>query len=294
MEEEISKLKEELSKVKKENTKLLGQVSILRANIASIEKENYNYKCQKSNSVLGNLSKLEEAKEQVKYLKTENRLIENQLKTFFKDKDAKLTLESPFVDGSFDLYPFDYERLKKIHDLYFFEFKQALNTELVKKELNRLKKNYNIFTKFFVILCIKKELFEHFFSNLIYGYSFQDFPDSKNIFKVLKHFPIDWMQRFFLDKSVCDSLKDFINSNIENVSVVIFYTRVIEYRSYLLNFIMTIDIFTKIVKRRDFYSNFLLRTMAQNKINQFIDHSNLHFLEEEHLKVFFKEEYVPL
>lgn len=291
MQNDCEKQKEEILRLKKENTKLLGEVSILRANIQSVEKENYSYKCEKSNSMLGSLSKLDEMSKQVKYLKTENKLIENQLKTLKKDNTNLITYNLD-PKSQFTLFPFEYERLKKMHDFFFYEYKQILETQIVKTELCKLKNDYKNFSNFFIILCIKKDLFEFFFPDLIHGYFFQDFLEPKHIYKVLKHFPIDWIQKFFTDKSVCEALIRFLEENVSNPSVIIFYCRIIENRHYLLRFVMSNSIFTNIIRRNDYYSKYFLKAMKEKSINQYIDHSNLHFIDEEILKGFFKEDYI--
>ncbi|RVD91225.1 hypothetical protein TUBRATIS_23390 [Tubulinosema ratisbonensis] len=293
--QEEKKLREEIQKLKKENTKLLGEVSILRANMQSVEKENYSYKCEKSNSILGSLSKLDQMSKQVKYLKTENKLIENQLKTLKKEENYNnLCTDALDLNSSLTLLPFEYERLKKMHDFSFYAYKQILDTEFVKEELNKLKTDYKIFSQFFIITCIKKDLFEYFLSDLIFGYFFQDFPDPKLIFKVLVYFPIEWIQSFFTDSSVCELLNKFLSENVQNNSTILFYIRIIEHRHYLLKFVMNNNIFTNIIKRNDYFSKHFLKAMRDKGINQFIDHSNLHFIDENLLKGFFKEDYVDL
>lgn len=300
---ETSKHSEELEKIKKTNMKLEGEISILRSNILLLEKENYSLKSEKSKGLAEELKRLEQAKKEMKMLMTENRIKDNQLRAFKRTKtnmgdlevDAKWALEMIDSRYRFSLYPFDYDRLKKLHDFFYEDFKMMLSTDAVLCEVKRIRTCFGDFVKFFLLFCCKKEIFEHFIVDLFCEYGFEDNTRySKQMFKILKYLPLEWISAFFTNEKFVQVLSEFLAENSESPDAVLFYIRVVETRPFLLSFVLKEDMFNSILNRKDEYSSALLRIMAQKGLSSFINYKNIHLVPAQYLKEFYKNEYIEI
>lgn len=300
---ETARHRNEIEKMKRENMKLEGEIAILRSNMLVLERENYSLKTEKSKNLVSELNKLDQVKKEMKMLMTENRIKDNQLKAFKKTKtvghsfemDTRWALEMLDSDYQLTLYPFEYERLKKLHDLFYEDFKTMLAADTVIKEVRRIRGNFGEFIKCFLIFCCKKEVFDHFIVDLFCEYGFQDNSrHTKQMFKILKYAPIEWVSAFFTNGRFVQALCEFLEENAENTDTVLFYMRVAENRPFLLSFVLGNKLFMSILRRKDEYSQALIRLMAEKGLSSFIDYQNINLVTRESLKVFFKREYVEI
>lgn len=292
-----------IGKIRRENMKLEGEIAILRSNMLVLERENYSLKSEKSKSLVSELNKLDQVKKEMRLLMTENRIKDNQLRAFKKTKtvehslemDTRWALEMLDSDNQLTLYPFKYDRLKKLHDLFYEDFKMMLATDLVIKEVKRIRGNFGDFANFFQIFCCKKDVFDYFIVDLFCEYGFQDnSKHTKQMFKILKYTPIEWISAFFTNGRFVQALGEFLEGNAENPDTVLFYMRVTENRPFLLSFILSNKLFTAILHRKDEYSGALLKLMAEKNLSSFIDYQNIYLVPKEHLMVFYKNEYVEI
>lgn len=292
-----------IEKIKRENMKLEGEIAILRSNMLVLERENYMLKTEKSKSLVSELNKLDQVKKEMRMLVTENRIKDNQLRAFKKTKtvghsfemDTRWALEMLDSDYQLTLYPFEYERLKKLHDLFYEDFKAMLAADTVIKEIRRVRGSFGDFIKFFLIFCCKKDVFDHFIVDLFCEYGFQDnTKHTKQMFKILKYAPIEWISAFFTNGRFVQALSEFLEENAESADTVLFYMRVAESRPFLLSFVLGGKLFMAILRRRDEYSQALIRLMAEKSLSSFIDYQNINLVPKESLKMFFKSEYVDI
>lgn len=300
---ETARQADEIEKVRRQNTKLSGEIAILRSNMLLLERDNYALRTEKSKGLVSELSKLEQVKKEMKMLVTENRIKDNQLRAFKRTKpsdpgleiDTKWALEMIDPHYQLTLYPFKYDRLKKLHDFFYEDFKMMLSTDVVVKEMKRVKTNFGDFINFFLIFCCKKDVFEYFVVDLFCEYGFEDNSMyRKQMFRVLKYLPVEWISAFFTNEKFVVALNEFLEENIESNDAVLFYLRVVENRPFLLSFILSTRLFTTILHRGDAYSNSLLKAMADKNLASFIDYKNICLIPREYLRMFYKEDYIDL
>lgn len=295
----LTKIKEEITRfntttdsiktLEAKITRLSGEVSILRANMISLEKENFNLKNERSKAMLGELNKIDKIKKEIKILQTENRIKENQLRAFKRPKmDINVNWAAEVLNQTqICVQPFEYTRLEKMHDYFYDDFKKIADMGVV-QEIKKLK-NQTIFIDFFLLFCGHRGVFNEFIFDIFT--QFEEFP-RKKLFKILKYCPLDWITAFFERQRFVEALVDFLENDLLEKNTILFFIKIAENRPFLLDFILSKKNFNKIIKIPSIFKDELVLVMAKKKLIEFVDYQNLHYIKNKHLKVFFPKDYV--
>ncbi|KAF9762495.1 hypothetical protein NGRA_1962 [Nosema granulosis] len=280
------KQSDEILSLQKENLKLKGEVSILRQNMLSLEKQNYELKDEKSRSIRADFNSNDRLKKEVNMLQLQNRINENKMMAFKRKKielsmDIKWALQQSDTDINFQLYPFEYKRLKFFKDYFYNDFCQFC-TKSVIEELRRMLKNYKDFIDFFVLFSCKIDVFREFF---VYLFINEHYIDKK--IGIFEDVPLEWILGTSDDSNI-SNIRNFISKNANKM--VHFLYKVADERPFILNIILDKSTFTGIIKTRTHTAKTFLDLICQKGGLGFVDHTNFHYLSESNLRDLYKEE----
>ncbi|TBU14301.1 hypothetical protein CWI40_100050 [Ordospora colligata] len=284
-EEEIQS--EKMNELKKANMRLHGEISILRKNMISLEKENFSMKEQKSQASLYELRKIESLKKEVNVLRVESRIKENQFRAFKKQKvepviDIKWALLKAKSEISFSLYPFEYRRLKFLKDFFYHDFCQ-LDSKLVIKEMKQWISRFKEFVEFYILFSCKAEVFKEFFHTVLVNQMF-----SERKIEFFNTLPVDWILNFN-DERMVVLVKDYVDKNFRQM--IFFLHRVVEERPFLLNVIMTKEMFNEVAKMNTKGARRLVAGICKRGGMSFVNHTNLQYVAQDDLKAIYGSQY---
>ncbi|TBU17982.1 hypothetical protein CWI42_100040 [Ordospora colligata] len=284
-EEEIQS--EKMNELKKANMRLQGEISILRKNMISLEKENFSMKEQKSQASLYELRKIESLKKEVNVLRVESRIKENQFRAFKKQKvepviDIKWALLKAKSEISFSLYPFEYRRLKFLKDFFYHDFCQ-LDSKLVIKEMKQWISRFKEFVEFYILFSCKAEVFKEFFHTVLVNQMF-----SERKIEFFNTLPVDWILNFN-DERMVVLVKDYVDKNFRKM--IFFLHRVVEERPFLLNVIMTKEMFNEVAKMNTKGARRLVAGICKRGGMSFVNHTNLQYVAQDDLKAIYGSQY---
>ncbi|KAM0672680.1 hypothetical protein OCOL_000412 [Ordospora colligata] len=284
-EEEIQS--EKMNELKKANMRLQGEISILRKNMISLEKENFSMKEQKSQASLYELRKIESLKKEVNVLRVESRIKENQFRAFKKQKvepviDIKWALLKAKSEISFSLYPFEYRRLKFLKDFFYHDFCQ-LDSKLVIKEMKQWISRFKEFVEFYILFSCKAEVFKEFFHTVLVNQMF-----SERKIEFFNTLPVDWILNFN-DERMVVLVKDYVDKNFRQM--IFFLHRVVEERPFLLNVIMTKEMFNEVAKMNTKGARRLVAGICKRGGMSFVNHTNLQYVAQDDLKAIYGSQY---
>ncbi|KAH9410793.1 hypothetical protein HK407_10g15590 [Ordospora pajunii] len=274
---------ERMKALNAKNMRLQGEISILRRNMISLEKENFSMKEQKSQATLYELRKIESLKKEVNVLKVESRIKENQFRAFKKQKvepeiDIKWALLKAQSEISFSLYPFEYRRLRFLKDFFYHDFCQ-LDSKLVIKEMKQRICRFKEFVEFYVLFSCKAEVFREFFQAVLVNQLF-----SERKIELFNTLPVDWILNFN-DERMVVLVKDYVDRNYKQM--VFFLQRVVEERPFLLNVIMTKQMFNEVARMNTKGARRLVAEICKKGGMSFVDHTNLHYISQDDLKAIY-------
>jgi hypothetical protein len=272
------------TELKNENMKLIGEVTILRQNIIALEKQNFELKEQRSRAMLEDLRAADRLKREMNMLRVENRIKENQLRVLKRPRgeatmDIKWALSKASSEVSFSLLPFEYRRLKFLKDYFFADFCQ-LDTQQAIREMKKKITKFKDFLRFYILFSCRVDVFREFFCNVFMN---PLFPEEKlELFETL---PLDWLLNFE-DESFIGLVKEYIECNYKQM--VFFFTRVVEERPFLLNILITKDMFTEICMLGSRAAEKMVSEVCRRGGLSLVDHTNLHIVPKADLKVLYK------
>jgi hypothetical protein len=275
------------ARLKSENMKLIGEVTILRQNIIVLEKQNFELKEQRSRLMLEDLKMADKLKREVNILKVENRIKENQLRIFKKPRgdaamDIKWALSKASSEISFSLFPFEYKRLRFLKDYFFADFCQ-LDAWQVIREMRKKTAKFKEFLSFYILFSCRIDVFKEFFCSV---FTNQLFPEAKiELFETL---PLDWLLNFN-DESFMNLVKEYVECNYRQL--VLFLMRVVEERPFLLNMLLSKDMFISICMLNSRMSRKMVSEICKKGGLSLIDHTNLHLIPKTDLKILFQDSY---
>jgi hypothetical protein len=208
--------------------------------------------------------------------------------------DVKWIMTKVSKEIQFSLFPFEYKRLKILHNYFYNDFVGLLTDDSsIINEINARRGDFVEFVKLFLLFDKKREIFDKFFLDIFIDYRFVGKPEySKYVLKVLNYCNFDWIISFIENDRLVSMLKDFLEQNVQLTGAIMFYIRVVTERPFLITLILTKEVFQKIVVRNDRYSKELVRILGKSKLREYINHRNIHMIETSVLKVVFKDEYI--
>ncbi|CAD27032.1 hypothetical protein [Encephalitozoon cuniculi GB-M1] len=286
-EEEGEKLDSELHRLRQENIRLGGEIVILRQNMIALEKENFAMKEQRSRAALDGLKRMEKLKKEVDVLKVESRIRENQSRVLKRQKttteiDVKWALARSSCGISFSLLPFEFNRLKFLKSFFYSDFCQLESSSVIremKKKISRFKE----FLDFYMLFSCKVDVFREFFCLVLMN---PLFPEEK--MKLFNTLPLDWILNFS-DEQFISLVKEYIDRNYRLMGL--FLLRVAEERPFLLNILITKEMFTELARMDTRVGCRLISEVCRKGGLSLIDHTNIHYIPQEDLKVLYKDLY---
>jgi hypothetical protein len=278
---------DKIIELQKENIKLKGEVSILRQNMLSLEKHNYELRDEKSKNIKLECKNNDKLRREVSVLHLQNKINENKMMAFKRKKielsmDIKWALQQSETDINFQLYPFEFKRLKFFKDYFYNDFCQFC-TKSVIQEIKHLMKNYKDFLDFFELFCCKIDVFKEFF---VYLFVNDHYIDKK--IEIMESVPLEWILGTSDDINITNIRKFILNYPIKMMK---FIYKIAENRPFILNIILDRSIFNDLIKTKTYISKLLLNKICKEGGLSFIDHTNLHYLSPQNLKDIYKEEY---
>ncbi|AFM98951.1 hypothetical protein EHEL_090560 [Encephalitozoon hellem ATCC 50504] len=279
--------KMELLRLKQENMKLTGEIVILRQNMIALEKQNFAMKEQKSRAALDDLRRAEKLKKEVDVLRIESRIRENQSRVFKRHKgnaeiDVKWALAKSGCGIGFSLLPFEFGRLKFLKDFFYSEFCQ-LDSSSVIREMSKKISRFKEFLDFYILFSCKAEVFKEFFCMVLMN---PLFPEEK--IKLFNTLPLDWLLNFN-DEEVISLVKEYIDKNY--MKMAYFLLRVAEERPFLLNILIGKEMFSELARMDSRVGKRLVSEICKKGGLSLVDHTNIHYISQENLKVLYKDLY---
>ncbi|AFN83715.1 hypothetical protein EROM_090990 [Encephalitozoon romaleae SJ-2008] len=277
----------ELQRLKQENMRLTGEIVILRQNMIALEKQNFAMKEQKSREALDGLRKTEKLKKEVDVLRIESRIRENQSRVFKKQKgnaeiDIKWALSKSNCGIGFTLFPFEFNRLKFLKDFFYSDFCQ-LDSSSVIKEMSKKISRFKEFLDFYILFSCKADVFRKFFCMVLMN---PLFPEEK--VKLFNTLPLDWILNFN-DEEVISLVKEYIDRNYKQMAL--FLGRVVRERPFLLNILVSREMFTELAKIDSKAEKRLVSEICKKGGLSLIDYTNIHYIPQEDLKALYKDLY---
>lgn len=277
---------DEILGLQKENMKLKGEVSILRQNMLSLERQNYELRDVISKSIRADFNTNDKLKKEVNMLQLQNRINENKMMAFKRKKielsmDIKWALQQTDTDINFQLYPFEYKRLKFFKDYFYNDFCQFC-TKSVIHEIKNVLKNYKDFIDLFVLFSCKIDVFREFF---VYLFINEHYTDKK--VEIFENVPLEWVLGSSDDLNI-SNIRNFISKNPQKM--ICFLYRVADERPFILNIILDKSTFTEIIKSGSYSSRIFLDLVCRKGGLSFVDHTNFHYLSEDNIRELYKEE----
>ncbi|EJW02700.1 hypothetical protein EDEG_02884 [Edhazardia aedis USNM 41457] len=318
-----NKENEEIEELKRNNLKLRGEVSILRQNLLSVEKENYALKDTRNKQIVQKLDITDKLKKELKKVQLENKIKENQLRAYKKPRITNLTttqaeletnkqLDLKFILKNinekvvFSLYPFRYERLKTLHDYFYDEFEKLCDaTDTIINEITSIKHDMMLFLKLFYLFCGKKEIFDNFFPIVIVLFlrDCEKYPKptlhkiTSKIYKILTEIDLGWVIKLIEDKEVVENMQIFLDNTYYSDYSIIFYKRIAKERPFILPILLGNERFDKILlykelnNDRTFFDQFI-DSIPESILKDFVTIKNIHLFSNKILKKIFKDLYI--
>ncbi|ADM12184.1 uncharacterized protein Eint_090550 [Encephalitozoon intestinalis ATCC 50506] len=285
--EDDERLGKELGRLRQENMRLTGEIMILRQNMIALETQNFAMKEQKSRTVLDGLKRMEKLKKEVDVLRIESRIRENQSRVFKRQKanagiDIKWALSKSNCGIGFTLLPFEFNRLKFLKDFFYSDFCQ-LDSSSVIREMGKRISRFKEFLDFYILFSCKAEVFREFFGMVLMN---PLFPEEK--MKVFNTLPLDWILNFN-NEEVISLVKEYIDKNYKQM--VFFLLRVVEERPFLLNILVSKEMFTELAKTSSRATKKLTSEICRKGGLGLIDHTNIHYISQDDLKILYKDLY---
>lgn len=284
---EDEKTSGELGRLRQENMKLAGEITIIRQNMIVLEKQNYVMKEQRSQALVSDLRAADVLKKEVCVLKVENRIRENQMRAFKKTRveasiDIKWALSRANSEISFSLHPFELRRLRFLKDFFYSDFCQ-LDTQQVVGELNGMQPRFREFLDFYVLFSCKVDVFKEFFCMVFMN---PEFPEEKAV--LFNTLPLDWLLNFN-DESFIGLIKEYTAANYRHM--LLFFLRIVEERPFLLNILVTRDMFTDIAQTSSRMARRVVSEVCRRGGLSLVDHTNIHHVSQTDLRMLYQDSY---
>lgn len=290
---------EKIKSLEKQNMHLVGESTILRQNLIALEKENYELKEIQNNKHVIEFRKSEEIKKELKVLQIENRIKENQLKAFKKQKNIIIEdLKPSWIfnrinsEVKFSLYPFEYSRLKILHDYFYDEFEKLLSDKNIINEVCKYRNNFRKFYKCFMLFSDKKELFDELFMTLLVDYF--EYPNEKNtlyLYKVLTNCELAWILNFIDKENFMIMINNFLDSTVHVSTSILFYFKLAKQRPFLLSVFLPISRFNFLIHCKHNWINFLLHALDDKALEKYVSEETIDLIDPVYLKRIFKDDY---
>ncbi|WUR02923.1 uncharacterized protein VNE69_03142 [Vairimorpha necatrix] len=282
------KISDDLKLLKTENTKLKGEISLLRQNMLSLEKSNYQLRLDKSATSKAQI--LKNKKSEIELLKIQYKINENKPCIFKRPNtttiDIKWALEHSNSQINFKILPFEYERLKFFKEYFFNEFYQ-FNTKIVLEHIKMYsKEKYKKFLDFFELFVCKIDVFNEFFGLFFINKMFIN----KKI-KILNEIPVDWIINY-KNGEVLPVLKMFIEKYKEKM--IVFIYRVVVERPFLSNLLIDTECFTEMIQVKEYTVEFLKNAVCENGGLNLVSKFNIHLFSKDQLKKVYKDDYIDI
>lgn len=267
------KKSDELKNLKSENTKLKGEVSLLRQNVLTLEKSNYSLRLEKSE--LSKFNILNSKKNEIELLKIQYKINENKPNPFKRKMsnniiDIKWALEHSNSDINFKLEPFDLPRLIFFKEYFYTDFYQ-FDTKIIIKYIDRFsKEKYKKFLDYFVLFACKIDVFNSFFHLVFINDHFID----KKI-SLFDEIPLDWIINYKNGEAL-PLLRDFIEKYTDKM--VYFIYKVVSERPFITNLLIEATTFSRMIISENNQVRFLKEKVCANKGLNLINRHNIHTL----------------
>lgn len=287
---EDEKVSDEVLRLRQENMRLVGEITILRQNMIMLERQNFSMKEQRSRAMVDELKTADKLKKEVSVLRVESRIRENQARLSKKSKversiDIKWALSRAKCEVSFSLFPFELGRLRFLKDFFYVDFCQ-LDTQTVIKEMNCIVPKFKEFLDFYLLFSCKIDVFKEFFCTVFMNPAF-----SEEKIELFNSLPLDWILNFG-DERFINLTKEYTASNYRQM--MLFFLRIMEERPFLLNILITRDMFTDLATMDTRMAKMLVSEVCKKGGLSLIDHTNIHCISQPDLKTLYQDSYFEL
>ncbi|KAF7682585.1 hypothetical protein TCON_2192 [Astathelohania contejeani] len=262
--------------LKEQNHRLLGELSIVRQKLKKLEQINQTLLNEQKERYVNSLNQTAELKRELKMLKVQAQIKKNQQCSgvqMFKSNSQWL-LEKLGIGET--LLPFEYKRLKAMHDYFYTEFSKLFNSENLiielKKKYNQLE-NFIDFVKFYILFYSVRSVFEEFIFLLLQEYGLYRDPD-EYIEHILMWTPLDWFITHLENKEFKRVLKQVLRYKKN----YFFYIRIGKERPFLLNMLLDDMELVNILKPNDRISKEMCDIICDNMIKNFINENTIEYI----------------
>lgn len=278
---------EEVRRISRENMRLVGEIAILRQNMIALEKQNFTLREEKSQAVLSELRRMERLKKEVDVLRVESKINDNQSRAFKRQKaeaemDVKWALSKGNSGVSFSLLPFELKRLKFLKDFFYPDFCQ-LDSASVIREMSKRISRFKEFLDLYILFSCKADVFKEFFCMVLVN---PLFPEEK--VRLFNAAPLDWILNFN-DERFISVVKEYVDRNFRQMGL--FLLRVVKERPFLLNILITREMFTKLAEIESKATRGLVSEVCKKGGLSLVDYTNMHYISQRDLKALYKNLY---
>lgn len=277
---------------RKEISLLKAETEILRANIKSLEKENEALKREKSKMVLNTFEMEKQIKKKLELELNEERILQNQKKMFkfnTTDRNFQIEIQPRFIlEQSLNDRLSSYERRDFLHNLkffrdYFFDDFFSIPEDRAFEIVSHYQKiNQSMFMDAFGLFSCKKSIFFHFSKYVFEDNTFLNFK-----IEILENTQPQWIVE--LSGSL---LKTFIAQNKKRMLRVV--CNIADKDPFNLGSIFTKGDFDSMLADDSVVARKILKIIASQKIQGYINETNLHLIPAEYLKMYFVSDFIDL
>lgn len=291
-----------ISNLTKQNLRLSGEVAILRQNLITLERENYNLNATKNIKLLSSFKTSEKLKKEVNILKTENQMNENRLRAFKKPKtiefdntDYKWLFSKINSEIQFKLWPIDIKRLKILNGYFYDDFEQILSIEGVEDEIRQRHKNFEEMCTLFLIFSARKSVFDKLFK-----FIFEIYFECKNekyagkVYYILCYCELDWILGFVENDVFMKMLNEFLDITTNEEMAIIFYARIIREKPVLLNIFLDTNRFQRILENEYAFIDNFLELIPDSNFRSYINVKNIRMVDKKFLKKVYGNDYFEI
>lgn len=284
------------------NLRLTGEVAILRQNLITLERENYQLKQHSNTKILASLKNSENLKRELRILQSENRINENRLRAIKRPKSGtegeinfRWILKQINSEIRFELWPVEVKRLNILSGYFYEDFEKLLNDEGIEDQLQKLHGNFEDLCSLFMIFSSKKYIFDSFFQ-FIFEVYFEQNNDKLAfmVYRILCYCELNWILSFIENDVFMQMLNDFLENTTHEKMTLVFYARIIKERPFLLNIVLNKSRFQKIIEHEYAFIDCFLDLLPLDNFRNYISSKNIKLIDKRFLKKIFTDEYFEI
>lgn len=281
---------------KKEINMLKAELALLRANIKKTESENNQLRGERCKFTMEKIELEQEIKKRIISQSKEEKITENRLKMFKSgepnDSTRSRDVNKQAIPPSFvlcraidesDLDPEEsLQKLKFFRDYFFDDFFSIPDEKALKIVEYCFKHSARLFIDAYALFYCKRSVFQHFAQAVF----------ESNIFlqqkiELLEGVPPEWTLSLLETH-----LKRFLVENKKKA--LYFISRLAERCPSYLSKVFSRRDFTDLLIERSPIGNKIIKTIAIEKLDGYVDETNLHLVPKSSLKILFEGEFVDI